>query len=69
MKSINRTHRLENVQNVAQGVGLIYAEAPGGMRKLRCPRCQQSLATASRTPDGNVVYCCPCGCRFQSTGM
>ena len=69
MKSINRTHRLENSQKLAGGATLIYAESPGGLRKIRCPRCQQSMAMPSNTPNGQKCYVCPCGCRFTSTGM
>ena len=69
MKSINRTHRMEEGRKLPDGKTLLYEEVPGGMRKIRCPRCQHSIAVPLQTPDGKTTYRCKCGCTFQSTKL
>lgn len=56
-------------QQVAPGVVVLKKTGEGGMRKLRCPKCQ-GVAVERRQPDGRVVNTCgTCGTTFASQAL
>lgn len=50
---------------VAAGRNKVVLKQPeGGMRRLRCPKCQQLAAPAVRS-NGAEVYRCACGVEYS----
>lgn len=69
MKSVQRTHRLDQGRDVGNGVSVKYEETPGGMRKVRCPKCGSQYAVPAKTANGKDVLKCNCGAVITSTRM
>lgn len=69
MKPIQRNLRLDTEQKVAGGVTQIYAQEPGGMRKIRCPKCQNIAAPSTDMKGTPTVRCMSCGTQFQSIAL
>lgn len=69
MKRIQRTDSLKNPKTLSDGTQVLYESAPGGMRKIRCPKCQASFAVPTRAANGKQVYRCTCGAQFTSTPL
>lgn len=59
MARATRGRRLTN------GVIELKTQAPGGMRKIRCPFCK-NLAMAQRSAQGKAIVKCSCGRVFSS---
>lgn len=64
-KKINRKGSLNHVVTDADGLGVVFADAAGGPRKLRCPNCREFAAPLSNDGKG-TKYACP-GCRREFT--
>jgi hypothetical protein len=47
---------------------VILKQAEGGMRRLRCLKCQQ-LAVPVTKPNGKVVYRCACGAEYSARAL
>lgn len=70
MKRINRTVRMDTAQALKDGKVLVYANEPGGLRKIRCPKCQCLAApTTDMTTNKTTIRCPSCGSVFTSTSM
>ena len=70
MKAIQRTDSLKTTKTLADGkTQEVYAAAPGGMRKIQCPRCASNNAIPSKGNNGQTVYRCSCGAQFTSVRM
>jgi len=71
MKQINRTDSLRHGREIPNSGGqvLLYADGPGGQRKIRCPKCS-GVALVGRSNNGkNVATCSTCQTSFTSTAM
>lgn len=48
---------------------VLLKQAEGGMRRIRCPKCNQ-LAKPTRRPDGTeVLQCVGCGAAYKSLAL
>jgi hypothetical protein len=47
---------------------VVLKQAEGGMRRLRCPKCQQLAVPATRN-DGTQIYRCACGAEFSARAL
>lgn len=63
MKKINRKGPLNHAVTDDSGLGIVFADAAGGPRKLRCPNCRE-FATPSGMSGKNTTYLCPACRRF-----
>lgn len=63
--------RVRTIQRARQvgGVTVIKSATPGGMRKVRCPKCH-GMAVPSKNAQGkDILKCGQCGCEFSSRPM
>lgn len=51
------------------GTTILYEDAPGGMRKIRCPKCNQFATPAKQADAKNRFTCTGCGTSFSSMRM
>ena len=69
MKSIQRTNNLDHVKVTPSGVKVVYESAPGGMRKICCPKCGAANAVPATSTNGTPILRCGCGAQFTSRPM
>lgn len=52
-------------KSIGNGIIELKKQAPGGMRKIRCPFCKK-IAVGQRNAQGQSVVKCMCGREFVS---
>lgn len=70
MKTANRKQQFTNAKvDPTTGLSILFEDAPGGARKIRCPTCG-GFAAPSVNSQGKVDYTCSgCGTVFRCTKM
>jgi len=71
MKNLNRTDSLKTAQEIPNsgGKALVYADTPGGVRKLRCPKCGGVAVESIGNGGKRSATCGTCGTAFTSTAL
>lgn len=68
-KPILRTHRMTTGSKLRNGSAVLFAGEPGGLRKMRCPKCQQIAHQQGEAVKGETRYSCPCGAQFRASSF
>lgn len=70
MKRLPSKTRLDHSSTVDGGVGIVYQQTSGGMRKIRCPRCPGIAIPAGKNAQGKELFTCQsCAVSFAASLM
>ena len=56
-------------QAIKGGPVILKEGVPGGLRKMRCPKCHGIITGANTHTGKKVQRCCRCGTQFTSKSM